>query len=527
MRQGRREVRPVVQITSELTGSDPVAAAAAAKQCLLTWLRTKQRINSLPAEAWEGKAFELDESPVLWVAVESHDQMWALRYDKADAREHGRQWRTEAIVAVREQAALVGIRLTVITGTWDVPFARSVPKVILDLVRSPGLSDYGTELGDTPIEVSSPAGVQGLVDLLENPARTRPVYVLSLGTSGEYIIDPAQLAQRTAGLAHVFTLDRDASWLLSDALGNQLSVYGDAVRTYRPGFDRYAGRWSDHPLATRDWARRRFSSSSAFMSILVETAIDDSVSLPNLEERLPSFARIRRFVAEARLASAKRGHTGSSEMLALFERDNDRLREDIVAAEQLIEEGTRTQKLIEEHRDQLQQQVFNLRTRLSILEDQIARRESSEEDSFPTGLEDIEQWAAGHLGGRVLLLPRALRALKRAEFRDAEAVARSLNLLGCEYRDMRLGKAQRSVFEGAAAKLAIEVSPTGDHATLLQWREQYEVLWGGEKRFLESHLKQGSSREPRNCLRIYFFWDEDNQLVVVGHLPSHLTNELT
>ena len=84
-----------------------------------------------------------------------------------------------------------------------------------------------------------------------------------------------------------------------------------------------------------------------------------------------------------------------------------------------------------------------------------------------------------------------------------------------------------AVFENAASALAVEVSPTGDQATLMQWREQYEVLWGGKRRFLECHLKRGNSREPRNCLRIYFFWDEDDELIVVGHLPSHLTNEQT
>jgi hypothetical protein len=44
---------------------------------------------------------------------------------------------------------------------------------------------------------------------------------------------------------------------------------------------------------------------------------------------------------------------------------------------------------------------------------------------------------------------------------------------------------------------------------------------------LDVHLKKGTSRESRHCLRIYFFWDEDSDQVVVGHLPDHLTNDLT
>lgn len=36
-------------------------------------------------------------------------------------------------------------------------------------------------------------------------------------------------------------------------------------------------------------------------------------------------------------------------------------------------------------------------------------------------------------------------------------------------------------------------------------------------------LRGGSStKDNRYCLRIYFFWDDSRQKVVVGHLPSHL-----
>ena len=42
------------------------------------------------------------------------------------------------------------------------------------------------------------------------------------------------------------------------------------------------------------------------------------------------------------------------------------------------------------------------------------------------------------------------------------------------------------------------------------------------------HLKSGgNTRDPTRCLRIYFFWDDDEQQVVVGSLPGHLENRLT
>ena len=37
-----------------------------------------------------------------------------------------------------------------------------------------------------------------------------------------------------------------------------------------------------------------------------------------------------------------------------------------------------------------------------------------------------------------------------------------------------------------------------------------------------THLCKGNARDPRFCMRIYFFYDENTQKVIVGHMPSHL-----
>jgi hypothetical protein len=52
---------------------------------------------------------------------------------------------------------------------------------------------------------------------------------------------------------------------------------------------------------------------------------------------------------------------------------------------------------------------------------------------------------------------------------------------------------------------------------------EYYVDYQGTRTFLERHLKRGNARDERRCLRIYFFWDKREQVVVVGHMPDHLT----
>ena len=45
--------------------------------------------------------------------------------------------------------------------------------------------------------------------------------------------------------------------------------------------------------------------------------------------------------------------------------------------------------------------------------------------------------------------------------------------------------------------------------------------------FLQFHLERGNRHEDRYCMRIYFFWDDDTNQVVVGWLPSHLSNRIS
>jgi len=63
-----------------------------------------------------------------------------------------------------------------------------------------------------------------------------------------------------------------------------------------------------------------------------------------------------------------------------------------------------------------------------------------------------------------------------------------------------------------------------------EYEDEYFVPYpvgSGLKRKLEFHLRRGNSRDERQCLGIYFFWDEQARLVVVGSLPAHLRTRAT
>lgn len=521
--RGRPEVRPVVQVTCELHGDDPETVVGRARTQILMWLRDKQGIRGMPPGAWDGAPFEMDAAQGRPVSVESFDHVWALRYDNPGEGPHGRIWRTEAIVGRAGNAGLVGVRLTTITREWGVPIIRSVPRIVADLAENPGLRDYGVQLGVISSHVQSDRDVEELVALLEEPRRTRPVIVISENGDGMRLVDADQLASRTAGLAHVMTISEEATWELSHLLGKRLSVYGQGIRTYFPGFDRTDSLFDEHPLATSQWLQRRFSDPRVFVLLLANQAIDASVTGVDLEARLPSFSKIREWVIARRLEAARKEKVPEELQLKLYEESNASLEEALRIRDGDLENARLDHLRLEEERDEAMRLARNLRARIAFLEQALKARSIAEEVEYPEGYDELDEWVNRHLGERVTLLSRAARAVKKSAFEDVRLLCDALRLLAGPYRNMRRGELARSEFERECAELGVEVSPTGDETSLMRWREDYEVSWGKGRRLLDLHLKKGTSREPKNCLRIYFFWDDDGEQVVVGYLPGHLT----
>lgn len=77
----------------------------------------------------------------------------------------------------------------------------------------------------------------------------------------------------------------------------------------------------------------------------------------------------------------------------------------------------------------------------------------------------------------------------------------------------------------ALASLNIKNERAGKEHLLRERGDTFQVSRGTAKRkyLLDWHLKNGGNmHDPARCLRVYYFWDDDNQQVVIGSLPSHL-----
>jgi hypothetical protein len=150
---------------------------------------------------------------------------------------------------------------------------------------------------------------------------------------------------------------------------------------------------------------------------------------------------------------------------------------------------------------------------------------------IPDNYEDMPEWVEKNLVGRLILHPRAIHHLNKAQFQDIQLVYQALILLANSYRNMRLGiKGAKEEWEAELAQLKLEYGFSISSFQVGKQGDQYYVTYPlneQKMRFLEYHLRKGIVKDDRFCLAIYFFWDEQEKKVVVGWLPSHLDNRLT
>ena len=117
----------------------------------------------------------------------------------------------------------------------------------------------------------------------------------------------------------------------------------------------------------------------------------------------------------------------------------------------------------------------------------------------------------------MLLSSKARRGVKAPLFEDVGMAARCLLWLANDYRQGRLeGNSDlRNSMEGG-----LKNEPCGADGFKFDWQgRQIDVAW---------HIKNGgNTRHPERCLRIYYFWDEGSQRVVIASMPAHIRSDAT
>lgn len=168
-----------------------------------------------------------------------------------------------------------------------------------------------------------------------------------------------------------------------------------------------------------------------------------------------------------------------------------------------------------------------LRNRM--LEAQIARmrERSGNDEPRPSMLADVGEWANNQFAGRLVILPRACKALRKSNYTDVERTVRMIELLAGPYIDARSGVdgAHDRWLEGIES---IRVKDFKQPDAGGSEDQQYHVRYQGRGMRLDRHLKGNEScNRDRGVFRVYYTYDELTGQVVVGWLPDHLTTAAT
>lgn len=538
LREGRSLIQPVSQVTLRLKPGAYGDRFHETVRVILQWMDNRAG-EKLPDEAWGMKSFEMnDVGAQRTAAVGITDPLyWAARLDDADKNVARRTWITEIGVGLDSNRDVIfGTRL-ICTARGDNPaFEPTLPGFVKSILSAGPCEMDGQMVDAKPRMVSTEYDADWLVRLLEQKDRTGDVIVLSNqeddGTTPETIINANRLAQKLQGVAHVIVLSSVGSFALTNLVGKELSVFRQAVRTYRPGFRAWLDDPARHPLAMPARILAWESGAAGFEAELCARAITNSAYAPGREERLPSFTSVRQFAAKFDREAARLGGASDAELMKMYEEDNSRLTADIQEqkeiSEQLLYEAELERDVANERANEAVAQTMRAGERIRRLEERLAMEiGKSEETTIPADLSSFEDWCKEYLAGSVVINNRAFQGAKKSIFHEPTLIYHALVVLRDHYVPMRIygGEERKAAYTRALDELHIEESATGDGAKFEG--DVYTVQYQGKRRNLDRHLKAGNSREARFCFRLYFFWDDDSQVVVVGWLPSHLENRMS
>lgn len=492
------------------------------------WMRGLNPV--IPTDARGGTPFDVGGAGVPLarsVTLSSeYGRLWSATIDVPDAAVPGRTWVTEITVGERPGIDThFGSRLFNVSSGIDAPFIPSVPKVARWILRDLACATDGVPLASEPTLIDDRT-LDQLIALLTKPTRRLPVVVVAEPLSRPLAAIPEAVAARLPGAAHVVTLTDRATQELTRIAGRELSVFDGAARMYLPGFTLEETDPYRHPL----WICWPNHNEGEYADEIISRAIAFAASRGS--EAFPRFQAVRE-AAAAIAIEAKREDSSGEEIGKLYQDENDQLRNQL---QELRAEQNLWLADAESERSQAASTISELKADMSRMRSQVetlrAAMNRSDAPNGKTALGDIgalSSWANANLGPDIWFAPKAIKTAESCvQYRDPERIGDALRMLDDLYVPMRMGDAAARVdYEARLAELGIEDAACFSRANDILNYGEYGVMYRGRRLWCDRHLKHGGGTDPRSMFRIYFHWHADERRVLVGHLPTHLDNNLT
>jgi len=142
--------------------------------------------------------------------------------------------------------------------------------------------------------------------------------------------------------------------------------------------------------------------------------------------------------------------------------------------------------------------------------------------SRPTKIDKVAEWAAEQFSDRLLITDNAAKLLVKARGRaiNLDLLCDAIEYLAEEYLGCMRGEMDWNELNEVCSykyNRSFRVAPSSDFCATLP---EYNIKYNGKTVFLNLHLVWGN--DPETLIRIYFYYDKEHKLIIVGSLPDHL-----
>lgn len=511
----------IFRVAAIVQGADAAGSAKTTRRQILSWAARRSG-GRLPDEAWDYEDFEYVSGGRNCDGVRIKNDgsdIWSIRADVPDKHVPGRTWTTEVAVGLKDdQPPRFSMRLLVSTQEDELKIEPQMPGLVQQIVEQCGLSCGKYGLATTPWLIQSEDEVERLIEMMLDPERPLPIFVLTSPdhsiNSAQPLVDASELARATLGAAHVVVVPSAFTWALTERFGKRLSVFGGAVRAYLPGFTEDSSRYGSHKLVLADQLSTA-DDAQKWSRWMKSLASSESVRRGRLGRDILTFAEIKDESLKFTQQRLKRdGATDSQQLEAANTRISllERQAETFLQWEaDLLNEHKAAEERAETAETQASASAFRIQQLLGQFKK--LGQTPDTDIGLPDAWRDFAEWCDVHLAGRVVLAPLARREVRFPEFENVALVARSLLWLANNGRDRRI--------EGGGGSLREEVIEEGIKNTHCG-SDEFDLEWQGKRHSADWHIKNGgNTRDPKRCLRIYYFWDAVSQQIVVADLPAH------
>lgn len=534
----------ISQVTGQILSNPDKDIFSLAQSIAIHWLERKINQEISPdkhQDHFEYESENKEQAEFLTFEASPGQNVWIMSYSHACGLVETRRWHTEAAIAQNiDGTYFFGLRLNVIDSNLEntAYIPPNTPNLIKDMIEEVDLIVDGKRVLPFAESLHN-NNLHGISDIdqflahMNDPKRKLPIILISQDRLGDEYIDGDNLARKLAGVAHVSSITNDASWVLTEKVGRNLSAFNKSIRFYPP----LSGQPGSAPsLYQPEGPAGRLVdqlSRSAFFFALKGKA---------QEEEFPTFSAVKNFYFEhiqkklqESPATNEPPNASQKELIHAQQQRITALMSEVNESFSLAEEEERKRHALEDRVTELLQELDDARVEIETLSAP-ALSIDHKKSLFPH-LSQFGEWAKEHYPEELAITRRATKSVQSSIYAEPDLIYKGVICLAREYRNSVLttgtngqnGEAhnlRRKLLQKLGTlNLEDRISIKKEFAGL--YGDEYFVTHEGDKHFLDKHLARGGARDPKRCLRIYYTYDSASEKIIVGHLPSHLTNQMS